>query len=168
VIEGINTRFFRLTPRRRTLVRDVALYSVSLAGLFLFLTYTEYRWVLLAHRTEIYSGIIAVLFTLLGIWLATRLMQPKKEVVIVEREVHVVPPQEFSVNERELEKLGISRRELDVLELMAEGLSNQEIAGRLFVSVNTVKTHASSLLDKLQVQRRTMAVKKGRAAGIIR
>jgi DNA-binding CsgD family transcriptional regulator len=147
--------------------KDLLLYGFSLAALLIFLSYIEYRWLILSHQFEIYAGVIAILFTLLGIWLATKLISRKKEIMVVEKEVFRLLPAEFTRNDKEAEKLGLSRRELEVLELIAQGLSNQEIAERLFVSLNTIKTHNSNILEKLQVKRRTMAVSKAKSLNLI-
>lgn len=139
-----------------------------LLGLSLFaLRWLELRLLIMRHAFEVYAGIIAVIFTLLGIWLALKLARPKVETRIVEKEVYLKPSKDFSQNEAEIERLSISRRELEVLRLMAEGLSNDEIAERLFVSLNTVKTHGSRLFEKLDVKRRTQAVEKAKRLEII-
>lgn len=116
---------------------------------------------------EIYSGLIALIFMGVGIWVALKLAKPKKETVIVEKEIYINNNSDFILNEKEIEKLSISKRELEVLQLMAEGLSNQEIAERLFVSLNTIKTHSSKVLEKLDVKRRTQAVEKAKRLAII-
>lgn len=123
---------------------------------------------------DIYIGAIAIIFTALGIWLAVKLVKPKTETIIVEKEIYVDVPGplphvngNFVVNEKALDRSGISSRELEVLHLMATGLSNQEIAAQLFVSLNTVKTHSSNLFMKLDVNRRMQAVEKARKLGII-
>lgn len=144
--------------------KNILLYGVSLAVLLLLLRWLELRLVILDNAFEIYAGAIALVFTALGIWLAMRLM--KSKTVVVEKEVFVSNA-DFVLNEKEMEKLGISRRELEVLELMAQGLSNQEIAARLFVSLNTVKTHSSNLFEKLDVKRRTQAAEKAKKLGLL-
>jgi ATP/maltotriose-dependent transcriptional regulator MalT len=73
----------------------------------------------------------------------------------------------FQLNEALLAQTGISKREYEVLELMAQGLSNQEIAEKLFVSLNTVKTHTSNLFVKLDAKRRTQAIQKAKELGLI-
>jgi len=144
----------------------IFVYGSSLAFLLFFMRWLELKLLVIHHSTEIYAGIIAILFTGLGIWLTLKLIKPKT--VVVEKEVYVVKAHEpFSVNEAALEQLGLSKRELEVLQLMAEGLSNQEIAARLFVSLNTVKTHSSNLFEKMEVKRRTQAVEQGKRLGII-
>ena len=151
--------------------RHALLYGLSLAAVLVLLQVVEYRFLLISNSFEIYIATIAILFTILGVWLASRLMRPKVETqvetIIVEKEVHVVATPAKEVNEAERVKLGLSARELEVLALMAEGLSNQEIAERLFVSLNTVKTHTSNLFEKLDVKRRTQAVGKAKELHII-
>lgn len=144
----------------------ILLYGGSLAVLLALLKWLELRFVIYDHAFETYAGAIALVFTALGIWLALKLTKPKVHTVIVEKQVPAEP--DFVFNEKECNALGISRRELEVLALMAEGLSNQQIADRIFVSLNTVKTHSSNLFEKLDVERRTMAVEKAKRIGILR
>ena len=151
--------------------KHALLYGLSLAAVLVLLQVVEYRFLLISNSFEIYIATIAILFTVLGVWLASRLMRPKVETqvqtIIVEKEVHVLAARAKEVNEAERVKSGLSARELEVLALMAEGLSNQEIADRLFVSLNTVKTHTSKLFEKLDVKRRTQAVGKAKELNII-
>lgn len=144
--------------------KDIILYGISLALLLFFLKWIELRFVIINHAFEIYAGIIALLFTALGIWLAMKLTKPKVETKIVEKTIFTT---NFMLNEAELDKLGLSKRELEVLQLMSEGLSNQEIAEKLFVSLNTIKTHTSNLFEKLDVKRRTQAIEKAKRLSLI-
>ena len=149
------------------------IYSVSLALLFLLLKLVEYKLLIIDHSFEIYVGSIALLFTLLGIWLSRKLFSPKKITTIiekekiVEKEVFIAGPQHFVLNQKAFEETDLSARELEVLSLIAKGLSNQEIASSLFVSVNTIKTHVTNLFYKLEVTRRTQAVEKAKKLSII-
>lgn len=143
----------------------ILLYGASLAGVLFLVRWLEFRLLLISHATELYVAVIALLFLGLGIWLAKQLTRPKT--VLVEKTVYVASTENFQRNEQALEALGISKRELEVLELIAEGLSNHEIAERLFVSLNTVKTHGSKLFEKLDVKRRTQAVEAAKRLGII-
>ena len=146
----------------------VILYGASLAGILLLLKWLEFRFVIIDHSFEVYIGAIALIFTSLGIWLAIKLSRPKIKTIIVEKEVYPTKPSEgFIPDEKKLLKTGISKREWDVLQLMSEGLSNQEIAARLFVSLNTIKTHSSNLFEKLDVKRRTQAIEKAKRMGLL-
>lgn len=145
----------------------VLLYGISSALLLALLKWLELKFIIMQNAFEIYAGFIALIFMGLGIWLALKLSKPKKETIIIEKEVYIKESPDFILNEKEIEKLRISKREMEVLELMAEGLSNQEIAERLFVSLNTVKTHSSKVLEKLDVKRRTQAIEKAKRLAII-
>lgn len=125
----------------------------------------EYRFLVIEHSVEIYGGLIALLFAGLGIWLGLKLTKTKETIIV--KEVAISGTQPFSLNEANLSRLGVTPRELEILGLIAEGLSNREIAGQLFVSENTVKTHSSRLFDKLSAKRRTQAVQKGKELGLI-
>ena len=143
--------------------KTILLYGILGGLLIVALRLVEYRFLVLEHSLEIYGGIIALIFAALGIWLGLKLTRTRETVVV--REVPVAGP--FTRNEERLEELGITPRELEILEAMAAGMSNREIGERLFVSENTVKTHAARLFDKLSAQRRTQAVQRAKEAGII-
>ena len=143
------------------------LYGILLAVLLFVLKWLEMRWLIMQHSFEIYAGAIAVLFTGLGIWLALKLARPQVQTLVVEKEVYITAPANFSLNENALNQLNMSRRELEVLQLMADGLSNQEIAARLFVSLNTIKTHSARVFEKMEVKRRTQAVEKAKRMSLI-
>lgn len=147
--------------------KGVIVYGLSLALLLFLLKWLELRFIIFDHAMEIYIGAIALIFTSLGIWLAIKLMKPKVETVIVEKEIYINNNDGFILNEKEFDKLGLSKRELEVLQLMSEGYSNQEIAGRLFVSLNTIKTHTSRLFEKMDVKRRTQAIEKAKRLSLI-
>lgn len=146
--------------------RSVFIYGASLAILLLLMKWLEWRFIIVDYAFELYAGALAIIFTLLGIWLALKLTRPKTNTIIVEKEV-VVKTNHFVLNEKELQNLGLSKREMEVLQLMAEGLSNHEIASRLFVSLNTIKTHSSKVFEKLEVNRRTQAVDKAKKLSLI-
>jgi len=146
----------------------VILYGGALAGILILLKWLELRFIIMDHSFEVYIGAIALIFTSLGIWLAIKLAKPKTKTIIVEKEVFITKPAEgYIPDERTLLKAGISKREWEVLSLMSEGLSNQEIAERLFVSLNTIKTHSSNLFEKLDVKRRIQAIEKGKRLGLL-
>jgi len=146
--------------------RSVFLYGTSLAILLLFIKWLEWRLVVIDYTFELYAGAIAILFTGLGIWLANKLTHPKTNTVVIEKHV-LAEAEHFVLNKAEVARLRLSRRELEVLQLMAEGFSNLQIADKLFISLNTVKTHSSKIFEKLEVQRRTQAVEMARKLRII-
>lgn len=154
----------RGVSKRQTAIH-VLIYGLSAGVLIVVLKLIEFRFLIVSHSFEIYAGLIAVVFASLGIWLGLRLTR-KKEVVIL-KEVPVPASQPFALNEERLKGLGITKRELEILELIAQGMSNREIAEKLFVSENTVKTHSSRLFDKLSAKRRTQAVQIGKELGLI-
>lgn len=147
--------------------KTILIYGISLALLIVFLKLIEYELIILNNSFQFYAGSIALLFTLLGIWLATKLIKPKTKIEVVEKKVFINQGQPFVINEDALAKTEISARELEVLQLMAKGFSNQEIANTLFVSVSTIKTHISNLFFKLEASRRTQAVEKAKNLGLI-
>ena len=143
--------------------KTVLLYGMVGGVLIAALKLIEYRFLVLEHSLEIYGGIVALIFASVGIWLGLKLT--RTEVVIREVPVPVVGP--FARNEAKVEELGITPREMEILEAMAAGFSNREIGERLFVSENTVKTHAARLFMKLSASRRTQAVQRAKEAGLI-
>jgi len=145
--------------------KTVLLYGFLGGVLIATLKLIEYRWLVVEHSLEIYGGLVALVFASIGVWLGQRLTR-RAETVIV-REVVVGAPAEFVRDQGKVESLGITPRELEILELIAAGLSNKEIAARAFVSENTVKTHSSRVFDKLGAQRRTQAVQRGRELRLI-
>jgi DNA-binding CsgD family transcriptional regulator len=146
-------------------VKTILVYGILGGFLIALLKFVEYRYLVVEHSLEIYGGIVALLFSVLGIWLGLKLTRTHETVVVREVPVPVTGP--FARNETRLEQLGITPRELEILEAMAAGLSNREMAERLFVSENTVKTHTARLFDKLSARRRTQAVQRAKEAGLI-
>jgi DNA-binding CsgD family transcriptional regulator len=155
--------------KRRTLIH-VLIYGLTGGVLIAVLRLIEFRFLVVEHSLEIYGGLIALLFAALGIWLGLKLTR-KEEVVLLKEVVKEVPVPvvdgPLGVNEEQLKTFGITKRELEILELIAQGLSNREIAEKLFVSENTVKTHSSRLFDKLNAKRRTQAVQIAKENGLI-
>ena len=149
--------------------RHVLIYGVIGGILVALLQWTQYRFMVIEHSGEIYGALIAAIFAGLGIWLGLRLKSAREKIVV--REVAVAAPvpvaESFVANDRKREDLNITRRELEILELVAQGLSNREIAEKLFVSENTVKTHCSRAFDKLGAKRRTQAVQLSKEFGLI-
>lgn len=138
--------------------RTIILYGLALATLIGLLKFLEYRLFVRDMSIEFYVGIVAIMFTVLGVWAGLKITR-KRTVVFTNPN--------FQFNESRLEQLGISKREYEVLELMAKGLSNQEIADKLFVSLNTIKTHTSNLFLKLEAKRRTQAIQRAKELELI-
>jgi len=138
--------------------RTVLIYGGSMAALIVLLKIVEYRYFVFGDLTaEFFVGFIALLFTGLGVWVGWKLTH---------RTVIVRDP-DFVPDAAALDSLGISKRELEVLELIAQGLSNREIAEKLFLSPHTVKSHSSSLFVKLSARRRTEAIKRAKELGVL-
>jgi len=149
--------------RRRRALRDAVAFGLCGGLLIAGLKLAEYRFLVVERSVEIYAGLVASLFAGLGIWLGLTLTRRKPAVIV--KEVRVAGP--FVLDEARLNELGITRRELEILGLIATGLSNREIADRLCVSENTVKTHSGRLFDKLGAKRRTQAVQIAQASRLI-
>ncbi|MFN8573945.1 MAG: LuxR C-terminal-related transcriptional regulator [Gemmatimonadaceae bacterium] len=155
--------------------KHVLIYGLMGGALIVVLKAIEYRYLMVQHAVEIYGALIAALFAGVGIWLGLTLTKSRERVVV--KEVPVEVPVEIPVpvpasatfvrNDQQVATLGITKRELEILELIAAGLSTREIAERVFVSENTVKTHAKRLYDKLGAKRRTQAVQIAKEAGLI-
>jgi DNA-binding CsgD family transcriptional regulator len=161
---GVARLVIMRTVRNRQTLVHVLIYGFCAGLLIALLKLIEFRFLVVEHSIEIYGALIALLFAGVGIWLGLKLTR-KKEVVVV-REVPA-PAQPFALNEERLKNLGITKRELEILKLIARGMSNREIAEKLFVSENTVKTHSSRLFDKLSAKRRTQAVQIAKEEGLI-
>lgn len=145
--------------------KHILIYGLCGGVLIALLRLVEYRFLVVEHSFEIYGGLIAAMFATLGIWLGVKLTRNRETIVIKEVPISVGGP--FTLNESKLRELGVTPRELEILQLIAQGLSNREIADRLFVSENTVKTHSSRLFDKLSAKRRTQAVQRGKELGLL-
>jgi DNA-binding CsgD family transcriptional regulator len=155
---------------KKTILLYGLLGGILIAGLKLI----EYRFLVVEHSLEIYGGLVALIFSMIGIWLGLRITKSKERVVVREVPVRIPVPvpqpiagAQFVLNEERQRQLGITPRELEILQSIAAGLSNREIAEKLFVSENTVKTHSSRVFDKLQAKRRTQAVQIAKEAGLI-
>jgi NarL family two-component system response regulator LiaR len=160
---------YTMADNKNLLLRNKAtiVYSISLAFLLFLLKWLELRFLIFEHSFEIYIGFIAVIFTALGIWLALKLSKPKIETIVVEKEVYVNRNENFVLDTSLVLQLELSKRELEILGLLAQGHSNQEIASKLFVSLSTVKTHIQNLFEKLDVKRRLQAVEKAKRLNLI-
>jgi NarL family two-component system response regulator LiaR len=145
--------------------KQVLIFGLVGGVLITLLQWTEFHFVVLEHSVAIYGVLIAILFAGAGIWLGTRLLAPRER--IVEIAVPATAPARFAAGDTVRQSVGITRRELEILELVARGLSNREIGETLFVSENTVKTHCSRAFDKLGARRRTEAVQRSKEIGLL-
>jgi NarL family two-component system response regulator LiaR len=153
--------------------RHVIIFGLVGGLLIAVLQYTEYRFIVIEHSVELYSALVAILFATFGIWLGLRITRSRETVreTVVVKEVLVpakAPALEpFAPDTSRQQTLGITARELEILNLIARGFSNREIATQLFVSENTVKTHCARTFDKLGAARRTQAVQRGKELGLL-
>ena len=147
--------------------RYIVFYSVILAILVFLLKWMQWKFLIVDNAIGIYVGLIAVFFTILGIWVATQLARPKIEKVVVEKEVYIPPSEDFVINEKELENLRLSEREYEVLNLLTKGLSNANIADELCLSISTIKTHVSNLFVKMDVKSRAQAIEKAKRLKLV-
>jgi DNA-binding CsgD family transcriptional regulator len=145
--------------------RTILVYGLIGGAVIAALKLAEYRFLVVEHSLEIYGGLVALVFATLGIWLGLKLTRTTERIVV--REVPVPTEAPFVVRTESVERLGVTPREMEILQLIAAGLSNREIAERLNVSENTVKTHAARLFAKLNARRRTQVVQIAKEAGLI-
>src|SRR5579863_3168083 len=151
--------------RFQAIHRHVLIYGLTGGLLIAALKWMEYRFLIIEHSFEIYGGLIAITFAVLGICLGLKLTRPHQSAPAAQAPASPNTP--FAPDPRKRETLGITPREMDILALIAQGMSNREIAEKLFVSENTVKTHSSRVLGKLGARRRTQAVQLGKEYGLL-
>ncbi len=147
-------------------IRSIYLYGLLMGLLLFVLKWMEYRFWVRDFSYELYLGLIATLFMGLGFWVGMKIVG-KKSAGLRPSSPSPELAKEPEPNPQKLEELGISPREYEVLQLISQGMSNQEIADTLFVSLNTVKTHTTRLFSKLDVRRRTQAVQKSKELNIL-
>ena len=147
--------------------RHILILGLVGGVLIALLRWSEYQFLVIEHSFEIYGALVAIIFAGFGIWLGIKLTKPREKIITREVLVPTDAPTTFTLNQPQLDALGITPRELEILTLIAQGLSNREIAARLFVSENTVKTHCSRAFDKLGARRRTQAVQLGKQLGLL-
>lgn len=140
-----------------TFRKSIILYGVAMAILIGLLKFVEYRFFVRDVSLELYIGLVAIMFVTLGAWVGWRLTRKKA----------VVNENSFAIDTDEMKRFGITKREYEVLELISLGLSNQEIADKLFVSTSTIKTHSSNLFVKLDARRRTQAIQRAKELRIL-
>ncbi len=145
--------------------RHILIYGIVGGVLITLLQWSEYRFLVIDHSIEIYGGLVAATFAALGIWLGIRLTGPRRQPA--PPEIPPPAPTPYAPDGQKREILGITPRELEVLSLIAQGMSNREIAAKLYVSENTIKTHSSRVFDKLGAKRRTQAVQLAKEIGLL-
>lgn len=138
-----------------------------MAVLLALLRWLELKYLLYEHTFEVYAIFIGAIFLVLGTWLSKKLTRPKVKTEVLEKIIYRDTSMPFEVNQRVIDELGISTREMEVLKLMASGFSNQEMATQLYVSLNTIKTHLARLFEKLNVGKRVQAIEKAKRLGLI-
>ncbi|UII34623.1 response regulator transcription factor [Fulvivirga ulvae] len=138
----------------------IIIYGVSMALMVFILKWLQWKYLIADNSLDLYTGLIAIFFTILGVWVATQLARSKVRTVVVEKEIYRNRPEDDEIDEAELKKLNLTTREYEVLQLIAQGNTNAEIAERLFLSLSTVKTHVSNLFVKMEVKNRTQAIEK--------
>ena len=155
-------------------IRHILLYSLMLAVLIIGLKWLQWNFLILDNAIDIYIGLIAVIFTILGVWIASQSLpagkagiRPKTETIVVEKQIFTHRPKTFTLNEMALKKLELTSREFEILQLIAKGHSNSKIAEQLFLSISTIKTHVSNLFTKMNVNSRFHAITKAKELEIV-
>ncbi len=143
-------------------LKSILLYGLILGALLIALKLLEFNLVIKNNMFEVYAGIVALIFCAVGIWVGLKLTTKSKKIV-----VEVRGTSDWKLDENMLKELSISKREFDVLELIAKGHTNQEVADTLFVSTNTIKTHLANLFSKLDVNRRTQAIQRAKELNLL-
>lgn len=148
-------------------IRHILLYSLILSVLIFGLKWLQWSFLILDNAIDIYIGLIAVVFTVLGAWIASQSIKPKTETIVLEKQVFTHRPQAFTLNEAALKELELTTREFEILQLIAKGHSNSEIADQLFLSLSTIKTHVSNLFFKMNVNSRYHAITKAKELDLV-
>lgn len=148
-------------------LRHILLYGLAVGALVFGLKWLQWNFLIVDNAIDIYVGLIAIVFTVLGVWIALQLTAPKKQTVFVEKPILVEQPKKFVLNKTELQRLNLTNREYQILQLLAQGYSNAHIADQLFLSLSTIKTHVSNLYSKMEVKNRFQAMTKAKAMEIV-
>ncbi|HPG07471.1 MAG TPA: response regulator transcription factor [Saprospiraceae bacterium] len=148
-------------------IRYISKYALLMTLLIFTLKWLEWKFLIMDHALEIYIGLIALFFTFLGIWIATKIVKPRVQKIIVEKKIYLDPDDSSFIDENELEKMNLSPREYEVLQHLVRGHSNAQIANELCLSLSTIKTHVSNLFQKLDVKSRTQAIEKAQRLRIV-
>jgi len=148
-------------------IRHILIYGLAIATLIFGLKWLQWKFLIVDNAIEIYIGLIAIVFTLLGVWVAYQLIKPKTKTVFVEKEIIIHQPKKFILNQTELNRLNLTDREYQILKLLVKGFSNADIADRLFLSLSTIKTHVSNLYVKMNVKNRFQAITEAKRMEIV-
>ena len=148
-------------------IRHILLYSLILALLIFGLKWFQWNLLIVDNAIDIYIGLIAVIFTILGAWIASQSIRPKTERIVIEKQIFTPRPKTFTLNEIALKRLELTSREFEILQLIAKGHSNSKIADQLFLSLSTIKTHVSNLFSKMNVSSRYHATTKAKELEIV-
>lgn len=148
-------------------IRHILLYGLAMAILILGLKWLQWNFLIVENAIDTYIGMIAAVFTILGVWIAAQWIQPKTQTVVVEKEIIVHRPKKFVLNQAALETLQLTKREYQILKLIVQGYNNADIARDLFLSLSTIKTHVSNLYSKMNVTNRYKAITLAKTMGIV-
>lgn len=147
---------------KTALIKQVILYGVLLGVVAAAMELLKFNLIVVENTFEVYALLVALLFGGVGIWVGIKLFTKNKQLIVIEG-----GGTPGLVDEEKIKELGISKREHEVLELIARGHTNQEVAELLFVSPNTVKTHLANIFAKLDVNRRTQAIQRAKDLNIL-
>lgn len=148
-------------------VRHIMLYGLAMATLIFWLKWLQWKFLIVDNAIDIYIGLIAIAFTILGVWVANQFIKSRTQTVFVEKEIIVYQPKKFILNQRELKRLNLTKREYEILKLIVRGNSNADIADQLFLSLSTIKTHVSNLYAKMNVKNRFQAITMAKRMEIV-
>lgn len=148
--------------------KHIIIYGLTMAALIFGLKWLQWNFLIVDNSIELFIGVIAIGFTLLGFWIAKQIMSPKSRRKEETFTSEMTPSKDFVVNQYELNKLKLTKREYEILELLVQGYRNAEIAKALYLSISTIKTHVSNLYSKLEVKSRYQAITKAKRMEIVK
>jgi len=135
--------------------KTVLVFGLLILALLLLFQFSKYALISSNLKTEAVIAVIAIAFFFVGIYINKKSLNKTKAIPATE------------INHEKIKELEISKREYEVLQKISEGLSNKEIADKLFLSESTIKTHVSNILLKLNAKRRTQAIQIAKQLQII-
>ena len=148
-------------------IKHIVCYSIAIATLVFGLKWLQWKYLIVDNAVDLYIGLMAIVFTTLGAWIASQIIKPKTKTVFVEKQILIEQPKAFILNEAELNRLSLTNREYQILKLIAQGNSYSDIATHLFLSLSTIKTHVSNLYTKMKVKNRVQAITLARKMEIV-